>query len=184
MQLIPVGRRRHGKYDNPEESRRSCSFTYKVPDGSGKNVQVCGKTFREIFGVTPRKLQTLQLKKKQGCLVYNDTRGHKPKSHEHKVKFTENDRNLVRHHINTFPRVASLLGLEEDAMLTWTKVNVLKSLQKIQFKCKISQEKKKDLGGMIEYLQEENHKAFYRAIVDGSHEPALEEEGEEAEVDH
>ncbi|KAG8288329.1 hypothetical protein J6590_018849 [Homalodisca vitripennis] len=94
-------------------------------------------------------------------------------------------------------RVKSLLGLEEDAMLTWTKVNVLKSnanldglpdvddLQKIQFKCKIPQEKKKDLEGMIEYLQEENHKAFYRVIIDGSHEPALEEEGEEeAEVGH
>lgn len=58
MQLVPIGRRRHGKYDDPQESRRSCTFTYSVPDGSGKNVQVCCKTFCQIFGVTPRKLQT------------------------------------------------------------------------------------------------------------------------------
>lgn len=107
MQLVPVGRRRHGNYDDPVESRRSFGFTYSVPDGSGKNVQVCSKTFRQIFGVTPRKLQTLQSKKKQGCLVYTDTRGHNPHSHKHKIKFTENDRNLVRHHINSFPRYES-----------------------------------------------------------------------------
>ncbi|CAH1102901.1 unnamed protein product [Psylliodes chrysocephalus] len=46
MHLVPVGRRRNGNYDDPEENRRSCSFIYSVPDGSGKNVQVRSKTFR------------------------------------------------------------------------------------------------------------------------------------------
>ncbi|CAH1115131.1 unnamed protein product [Psylliodes chrysocephalus] len=61
-----------------------------------------GKKY-QIFGVASRKLQTIQTKKKQGCLVYKDIKGQNPHSHEHKVKFTENDCNLVRHHINSFP---------------------------------------------------------------------------------
>lgn len=107
IQMLPIIRRRHGRYESPEDSRRTCTFAYNVPNGSGKNVQVCSNTFKGIFSVSARKLQTLQCKKKQCSLVYEDTRGSNPESHKHNFKFTENDRNLVRCHINSFPRYES-----------------------------------------------------------------------------
>ncbi|KAJ8892391.1 hypothetical protein PR048_004971 [Dryococelus australis] len=50
-----------------------------------KNVLVCSKTFKDIFGLTPHTLQTLQTKRKAGTV------------------FTENDLNLIRAHIMPFP---------------------------------------------------------------------------------
>ena len=105
-----ISRRRHGHYNEPSESRRQCTFSYVVPDGSGKNVHVCAQTFKNIFGLTPKKLQVLQSKKKEGCFVYEDMRGLNPNSNEHKRKFTDNDRNLVRAHVNSFPRHESHYG--------------------------------------------------------------------------
>lgn len=104
IQMQNVRRRRHGNYNNAAESRRQCTFSYVVPNGSGRNVQVCSKTFREIFSITPKKLQVIQAKKKLGCLTLEDGRGRNPESNKHKTKFTENDRNLIRAHINSFPR--------------------------------------------------------------------------------
>ncbi|KAG8319881.1 hypothetical protein J6590_082193 [Homalodisca vitripennis] len=65
MQMLPIARRRHGNYDDPSESRRTCSFAYNIPDGSGKNIQICKKNFKEIFAISERKLIGLQTKKKQ-----------------------------------------------------------------------------------------------------------------------
>lgn len=62
-------------------------------------------------------------------------------------------------------KVASVLAKESDYLVTWDKVDVLKKnanleelpdvdeLPKIQFTCKISQEKKNDLERMIGYLE-------------------------------
>lgn len=107
IQMLPIGRRRHGTYESPAESRRTCTFAYNIPDGTGKNVQVCKKTFKEIFSISERKLIVLQTKKKSGCLVFEDKRGKTPASNAHKFKFTEDDRNLVRYHINSFPKYES-----------------------------------------------------------------------------
>ncbi|CAH1111512.1 unnamed protein product [Psylliodes chrysocephalus] len=88
-------------------------------------------------------------------------------------------------------KVASVLAKESNNMETWDKLDVLKKnanledlpdvdeLLKNQFKCKISQEKKKDIEGMIEYLEKEEDKAFYRAIVHGPQQPKVEEQAED-----
>jgi hypothetical protein len=75
---------------------------YTVPSGTGL-VQVCARTFKEIFGLTNRKLQTLNTKKKQGCDAFTDERGTKTSSHSHKFKYNENDNQLVREHVMSFP---------------------------------------------------------------------------------
>nr|CAD7579062.1 unnamed protein product [Timema californicum] len=75
-------------------------------------------------------------------------------------------------------KVASVLGLEGDVMVTWKKVDVLKKnanldnvpdihdLPKIHFKSKISREKKNDLLGMIDYIEKEEDKDLYRALLE------------------
>lgn len=80
MSLIHIGgikRRRHGTYDDSADSRRTSTVFYTVPNGVGDVVQVCRKTFEDIFGVTHRKVQTLTEKKKGGDLVYVEKRGNK-----------------------------------------------------------------------------------------------------------
>ncbi|PSN39106.1 hypothetical protein C0J52_17485 [Blattella germanica] len=74
MELIPVKRRRHGKYKQPEESRRQATVIYSVPDGNGSTVQVCKSMFCHIFDLSKRKLQVLHSKKKQGHTTYIDFR--------------------------------------------------------------------------------------------------------------
>lgn len=74
MEMIPVKRRRHGKYKQPEESRRQATVIYSVPDGNGSTVQVCKTMFCHIFDLSKRKLQVLHTKKKQGHTTYIDFR--------------------------------------------------------------------------------------------------------------
>lgn len=69
-------------------------------------------------------------------------------------------------------------------MVTWKKVDVLKKdanldnvpdihdLPKIHFKSKISKEKKNDLLGMIDYIEKEENKDFYRALLENKDEEA------------
>ena len=67
--------RRHGSYEEPFQSRRQATFSYLVPNDADENVQVCSKTFREIFALISRKLQILQEKKKAGIFVFKDGHG-------------------------------------------------------------------------------------------------------------
>lgn len=111
-----ISRRRHGTYDDFTDSRRQITFSYVVPDGNGQNIQVCSATFKNIFSLTPKKLQTLQAKKKEGHFVYVDNRGKNPKSHEHKCKYSDNDRNLVSSHILSFPRHESHYARKKSSL--------------------------------------------------------------------
>jgi len=66
MIITPVKRRRHGKYDDPKDSRRQVTVCFSIPDGTGNIIQVCKKLFMEVFGITKRRVETLVLKKKKG----------------------------------------------------------------------------------------------------------------------
>ena len=77
IQLVPIKRRRHGTYDDPRESRRQTSAVYTVPSGDGDIVQVCSKTFSEVFSLTKKKLHVILQKKKTGECIYADKRGRK-----------------------------------------------------------------------------------------------------------
>lgn len=109
MELVKIGRRRHGTYTDPSESRRQATLQYIVPTCSGVR-QVCSATFKSIFAISSRRLQTIQTKKKMGCAAYRDERGKNPQSHAHKRKYSEDDRSLVKQHINSFPREESHYG--------------------------------------------------------------------------
>lgn len=100
IQVSKVNRRRHGTYDTPEASRRQSTVYYTIPDGSGKHVQVCRKTFSEIFALSHRKVQELVERKKRGDATFKDQRGRNTKL----KKFSLDLRLEVREHINSFPR--------------------------------------------------------------------------------
>lgn len=114
IDVIPVQRRRHGQYEDTADSKRQCTMTYTVPSNTGL-VQVCAKTFKDIFSLTNRRLQTLNGKKKLGHVAYSDGRGKTPSSHKHKQKYTDDDWNLVREHIQSFPRQESHYGRNKSS---------------------------------------------------------------------
>nr|CAI5856473.1 unnamed protein product [Callosobruchus analis] len=62
--LVPIRRRRHGSYENPEESKRQTTVNYTIPGESGDFVQVCKKTVMDTFAVTRKKIDGLVSKKK------------------------------------------------------------------------------------------------------------------------
>ncbi len=103
LQVLPVKRHRHGKYDEPNNSRRQCSIAFTVPDGQGSLVRVCKKTFMDIFGITTQKIATLVMKKKSGVTTFVDERGGKRGD----SKYSVTERKLVREHINSFPQEVS-----------------------------------------------------------------------------
>ncbi|KAJ8928745.1 hypothetical protein NQ314_018649 [Rhamnusium bicolor] len=100
LQVGNIRRRRHGSYDHPENSKRQVSVYYTVPNGSGKHVQVCQQTFREIFCITKKRLENLVKKKKLGYSTYTDLR----KNNRRNIKYTEEHSHLIHEHINSFPR--------------------------------------------------------------------------------
>lgn len=99
IDILPIARRRHGTYEDTENSRRQTTLSYRLPDGEGDFVKVCKKTFLNVFGVSPQKITNIVKKKKAGDLVYKDNRGG-----PFKFKFTDSDRKLVKAHINALPR--------------------------------------------------------------------------------
>ena len=100
IQLVPIKRRRHGTYDDPRESRRQTSAVYTVPSGDGDIVQVCSKTFSEVFSLTKKKLHVNLQKKKTGECIYADKRGRKVGT---EVKYTDNNCKTVIAHIQSSP---------------------------------------------------------------------------------
>lgn len=103
IEVMDVQRRRHGSYEDPNQSRRQSSVVYHVPNGKGENVQVCRQTFIEIFGTTKSQIENLIKRKKMGDTVYVEKRGkfEKPK------KFTDEHRTLIVNQINKIPRCES-----------------------------------------------------------------------------
>lgn len=106
INLKPVGRRRHGSYDDPNKSRRQTTGIYTVPNGEGDIVQVCRSTFSEIFSLCSKRVQGLVELKKSGNPMYHETRGNKTKNR----KFTEEDEDLICSHVNSFPHDVSHYG--------------------------------------------------------------------------
>lgn len=102
MQILPVQRRRHGNYEEAAQSRRQCTVSFTVPDGQGNLTRVCKKTFMETFDVRPQKITTLVKRKKEGSVIFKDKRGGLKR-----FKYTLQDRQMVKNHINEFPREES-----------------------------------------------------------------------------
>ena len=102
INIVQIKQRRLRKIDDPALSRRQISVTYCLPSTNG-HVQVCAKTFKDILGLTQKRVYTLIEKKKKGDLCFSDQRGKNQRSHSHKVKYTEDDRNLIKAHISSFP---------------------------------------------------------------------------------
>ncbi|KAG8265647.1 hypothetical protein J6590_090340, partial [Homalodisca vitripennis] len=102
IELMPIERRRHGSYEQPDESRRQHTVSYSIPDVQGQNKRVCKKVFMDIFGIKSSKrveiLVKKKKKKKMGDTIYKDKRGGIKT-----FKFTLADRNEVRLHIRSFP---------------------------------------------------------------------------------
>ncbi|KAK5648470.1 hypothetical protein RI129_003362 [Pyrocoelia pectoralis] len=99
ISICDVQRRRHGSYEDEQNSRRQATICYSLPDGQGKCVRVCKKTFQNTFDVNDKKVRVLIEKKKMGETCYNDKRTRHAAS-----KFSEADRRLVKDHINMIPR--------------------------------------------------------------------------------
>lgn len=95
-------RRRHGSYNLPEESRRQCTLSFLLPDGEGSNLRVCKKMFCETFGIHGRIIETLASIKKSGVMIFQENRGG-----PRRIVYSEEDRKIVREHINSFPKDVS-----------------------------------------------------------------------------
>ncbi|XP_050523772.1 uncharacterized protein LOC126895671 [Daktulosphaira vitifoliae] len=106
IQVTEINRRRHGQYSHPSHSHKQCTIKYTIPNDEGGVSQVCKTTFQNILGVKHRFLQTLQSKKKQGLSVYKDARLGNPK----RKSFSNENRQQIIDHINSFPRNASHYG--------------------------------------------------------------------------
>lgn len=100
IQLGQINRRRHGTYDRPEDSRRQVSVFYTVPDGKGRHIQVCRKTFSQIFAISHSRVQILVEKKKKGLNTVSDQRGKSTKTR----RYTADVREEIKTHIDSFPR--------------------------------------------------------------------------------
>lgn len=99
INLTRIRRRRHGDYAEPEQSRRQATVCYSLTDEHGEFIRVCKKTFMDTFAISKKKIDILVSKKKMGETSFVDRR-----TNHRLPKFTEEDRLLVRTHINLIPR--------------------------------------------------------------------------------
>lgn len=95
-------KQRRPRGDVEISKRRQVTVKYTLPTAEG-HIQVCSQTFKNILGVSARRVATLITKKKLGQLIFKNLRGSNPRSHAHKSKYTEEDVNLVKAHISSFP---------------------------------------------------------------------------------
>lgn len=99
IDIVPVQRRRHGNYSSPSSSRRQCTVVFMLPNNEGSYVQVCKKMFCTTFCISGQVIETLVQYKKSGKSVMQEERGG-----VRKRKYTNQDRQTVREHVNSFPR--------------------------------------------------------------------------------
>lgn len=96
--VVSVKRRQHGTYDEPENSRRQCTYKFVLPNGKGGFFQVCWNTFMKTFGTTKKSVEVLAQKKKWNKNTYEETRGG-----PNHVAMTDEMVNQVRRLIESFP---------------------------------------------------------------------------------
>ncbi|CAH2207420.1 jg21599, partial [Pararge aegeria aegeria] len=106
INILPIKRRRNGKYLDPKDSKRQCTVSYTLPDGKGNIIQVCRKTFSSVFGLKQKKIHVLVNRIKNGELTYEEKRGNKIKHR----KYSEDIVKLIKEHVATFPREESHYG--------------------------------------------------------------------------
>ena len=97
INIVPVKRRRNGKYDYPSERRRQFSLLFMIPNEDGGHRQVYRKTFME-FVITKIQIEIMTRKKRSGDPTFLDSRGR-----SYQRKYTDEDRQNVMYHILQIP---------------------------------------------------------------------------------
>lgn len=103
INITPVKQRRPREEDDTNTTKRQVSVTYCLPKSNQGHVQVCKKSFRDIMGLSSRRVKTIIEKKKKGDVIYKSFRGKNPKSHAHKTKYTLQDVEQIKAHVSSFP---------------------------------------------------------------------------------
>lgn len=103
ISVTGIKRRRNGNYEDPANSRRQATIYFTVPNGQGDIVQVCKKTFLNVYGITKRRIETIVKAKKSGEFTFTEKRGNKKKYR----KFSKDDERLIIGHVNSFPKEKS-----------------------------------------------------------------------------
>lgn len=102
MSMQEPKRRRKDKTD--ATSKKLTSFTYCVAlknDEATSSVPVCKKTLCDIFKISMKKIQVLQMKMKEGKIDMKDGRG----KHDNRPnRISEDVKIKIRDHINSFPK--------------------------------------------------------------------------------
>lgn len=79
MVITDVKRKRHGKYNDSENSRQQVTICLSLPGETGNIVQVCKNLFIDIFGVSRRKIETLVESEKKSEILYTKNNCNKKK---------------------------------------------------------------------------------------------------------
>lgn len=103
ISVTGVKRRRHGNYEDSANSRRQATVYFTLPNGKGDILQVCKKTFMNVYDITKRRIETIVKAKKNGELTFTEKRGNKKRNR----KFSKDDESLIIEHVNSFPKEKS-----------------------------------------------------------------------------
>lgn len=98
LKICPIKRRRHERYEVPNESSRQSTIYFTLPNGSDDIVQVGNKTFLHSFAISRRRVGTLVKSKKESKVTYAARRGNKCKYRQ----FSPADEDLIMQHISSF----------------------------------------------------------------------------------